>query len=63
MQPVHNMCPHRDHSGNFGFILMGNNASCKVTEMGSEKFKMFNGVMRILEDVRHVPKLKKNLIS
>ncbi|KAG8472188.1 hypothetical protein CXB51_036924 [Gossypium anomalum] len=46
-----------------GVILMGNNASCKIASVGIIKVKMFDGVVRTLSDVRHVPELKKNLIS
>ncbi|KAG8500597.1 hypothetical protein CXB51_004498 [Gossypium anomalum] len=46
-----------------GVILMGNNASCKIADVGTIKVKMFDGVVRTLSDVRHVPELKKNLIS
>lgn len=42
---------------------MGNDASCKVNRMGFIKFKMFDGVVRTLEDVRCVSELGKNLIS
>ncbi|KAG8474900.1 hypothetical protein CXB51_031553 [Gossypium anomalum] len=45
-----------------GVILMGNNASCKITGVGTIKVKMSDGVVRTLSDVRHVPKLKRNLI-
>ncbi|KAG8481473.1 hypothetical protein CXB51_026205 [Gossypium anomalum] len=46
-----------------GVIFMGNNASCKIAGVGTIKVKMFDGVVRTLSDVRHVPKLKRNLIS
>ena len=64
----YHMCPRRDWfhsycSDNFGSVLMGNDVSCKVIGMRSIKFKMFDGVIRTLENVRHVPELKKNLIS
>ena len=36
---------------------------CKIVGVGSVKIKMFDGVIRTLTDVRHVPELKKNLIS
>ena len=42
---------------------MGNNASCKVAGVGTIKIKMFDGIVRTLCDVRHVPDLKRNLIS
>ncbi|KAG8477231.1 hypothetical protein CXB51_031078 [Gossypium anomalum] len=46
-----------------GVVLMGNNASCKIAGVGTIKVKMFDGVVRPLSDVRHVPELKRNLIS
>ncbi|KAG8501668.1 hypothetical protein CXB51_004714 [Gossypium anomalum] len=42
---------------------MGDNASCKITGVGTIKVKMFDGVVRTLSDVRHVLELKRNLIS
>ena len=48
---------------NFGFVLMGNDASCSVFRMGNIRVKMFDGVIRMLCDVRHVPDLRKNMIS
>ena len=48
---------------NYGSILMGNDASCRVVEIGNIIAKMFDGVIRTLCDVRHVPNLRKNLIS
>ena len=42
---------------------MGNDASCQVFEIGTIKIKMCDGVVRTLSDVRHVPNLRKNLIS
>ena len=48
---------HRD------VVLMGNNASCKVVGIGTVCIMMFDGVVRTLCDIRHVPDLKKNLIS
>ncbi|KAG8503402.1 hypothetical protein CXB51_001378 [Gossypium anomalum] len=46
-----------------GVVLIGNNASCKIAGVGIIKVKMFDGVVRTLSDVRHVPELKRNLIS
>ncbi|KAG8494480.1 hypothetical protein CXB51_011893 [Gossypium anomalum] len=46
-----------------GVVLMGNNVSCKIAGVGTIKVKMFDGVVRTLSDVRHVPELKRNLIS
>ena len=42
---------------------MGNNHSCKTVGLGSVRIKMHDGVVKTLLDVRHVPELRKNLIS
>ncbi|KAK5775922.1 hypothetical protein PVK06_043878 [Gossypium arboreum] len=61
------MSPNRDWYTTYetvseGVVLMGNNASCKITGVGTIKVKMFDGVVKTLSDIRHVPELKKNLI-
>ena len=48
---------------NFGSVLMGNDASCKVARIWNIIIKMFDGVVKTLCDVRHVPDLRKYLIS
>ncbi|KAL6333003.1 hypothetical protein AAG906_020022 [Vitis piasezkii] len=50
-------------SVNSGFVMMGNDASCKVAGIGNIIIKMFDDVVRTLCDVRHVHELRKNLIS
>ncbi|KAG8492401.1 hypothetical protein CXB51_009724 [Gossypium anomalum] len=62
------MSPNRDWFTTYetvseGVVLMGNNCSCKIVGVGTIKVKMFDGVVRTLSDVRHVPELKRNLIS
>ncbi|KAG8492943.1 hypothetical protein CXB51_010218 [Gossypium anomalum] len=62
------MSPNRDwfityETVSESVVLMGNNVSCKITGVGTIKVKMFDGVVRTLNDVRHVPELKRNLIS
>jgi hypothetical protein len=42
---------------------MGNDISSKVVGIGSIRIKMFDGTVKILTDVRHVPDIKKSLIS
>ena len=42
---------------------MRNNTPCKIASIGIVKIKMFDGVVRTLSDVSHVPNLKRNLIS
>ena len=48
---------------NGGMVQMDNDATCPVIGIGTVKIKMFDGVVRVLSNVRHVPDLRKNLIS
>ena len=62
------MCPNQDwfsthETVSKGIVLMGNNTPCKIASTGIVIIKMFDGVVRTLGDVRHVPYLKRNLIS
>jgi hypothetical protein len=64
----YHMCPNRMwfdtfKSCNAGTVLMGNDARCKAIGLGTIKVRMFDGIFRILTNVRYVPNLKKNLIS
>ena len=52
---------YRSISG--GEVLMGNNMTCKVMGIGIVRIKMYDGVVRTLFDVCHVPDLKKNILS
>ena len=45
-----------------GKVLLGNNLACKVTRIGTINIKMFDGVIRNLEQVRYITELKRNLI-
>ncbi|KAG8490426.1 hypothetical protein CXB51_013710 [Gossypium anomalum] len=61
------MNPNRDWFTTYetvskGVVLMGNNASCKIAGFRTIKVKLFDGVVKTLSDVRHVPELKRNLI-
>uniref|UniRef100_A0A1D1Z793 Retrovirus-related Pol polyprotein from transposon TNT 1-94 n=1 Tax=Anthurium amnicola TaxID=1678845 RepID=A0A1D1Z793_9ARAE len=64
----YHMCPHREwfesyasHDGRI--VPMGNNNECRAVGIGNIKIKMFDGVIRILTEVRHVPELRNGLIS
>ncbi|KAK2968054.1 hypothetical protein RJ640_015236 [Escallonia rubra] len=46
-----------------GKVLMGNDVTCKVVGIGSIQIRMHDGIVRTLTDVRHVPELRKILIS
>ena len=64
----HHMCPYKDWftiytSFNDGSVLIGNHTACKIIGIGTVKIKMFDGAVRTLTDVRHVPTWRKSLIS
>lgn len=42
---------------------MGNHNACKIDGIGFIKIRMYDGTTQTLKHVRHVPDLKKNLIS
>jgi hypothetical protein len=42
---------------------LGDNAPCKIVGMGKVKIKQRSGNQWLLKEVRHVPYLRKNLIS
>ena len=48
---------------NGGMVQVGNDATCPVIGIGTMKIKKFDGVVRVLSNVRHIPDLRKNLIS
>lgn len=54
-------CTYREWDG--GIVYMGNNHSCRVIGIGSVSLKLKDGLIKLLRNVRHVPNLKRNLIS
>ncbi|KAH9646639.1 hypothetical protein KPL70_024932 [Citrus sinensis] len=65
---TYHMCPDKNLFSSYrvfngGEVMMGNNSLCKVVGLGTIRLKMFDGVIRELSEVRHVPELKRNLIS
>lgn len=46
-----------------GLVILGNDKACKVKSIGSVKLRMHDGSYKILQQVRYVPDLKRNLIS
>ncbi|KAL5571573.1 hypothetical protein UlMin_021170 [Ulmus minor] len=65
---TYHMCPHKEWFCTYqpydvGTVLMGNDGSCKVVEIGTVNIKMHDGIIRTLDNVQHIPELKKNLIS
>eukprot|EP00253_Pinus_taeda_P021000 PITA_21000 len=64
----HHVCPHRNwftsyENVNGSSMFMGNNMSCQTVGMGDIRIKMYDNTVRTLTSVRHVPDLKKKLIS
>lgn len=63
----YHLCPHADwfhsYSSAKGVVSMGNDAPCDVVGIGTVKIRMFDGVVRVLGNVRHVPDIRHNLIS
>jgi hypothetical protein len=59
--------PHRNwfdtcRSINCGSVRIDNDATCTIIGMRTSKIKMSDGMVRILEKVRHIPDMRKNLI-
>lgn len=44
-----------------GSVFMGNNQSCKVADIGTMVFKMWDGSIKRLENIRLVPNLRRIL--
>lgn len=62
------MCPNQDQFSRYETVskdifLMGNHEYYKGASIDTVIIKMFEGVVRTLGDVKHVPNLKRNLIS
>lgn len=61
------MCPNRNLLSRNkvfkGVVMTSNDTSCPITSIVRVRIKMFDRIVRTLDDIRHVPKLKRNLIS
>jgi hypothetical protein len=60
--------PHRKYfqdyvQGDFGQVYLGDDEPCKIVGMGKVQIKLKNGNQWLLKEVRHVPYLRRNLIS
>ena len=47
----------------FGTIHLGDDKPCAIIGIGNIKIQLHDGVVRTLNDVRHIPDMRKNLIS
>ena len=52
-----------DSSNDGGSVSLGDDRPCLVAGVGTIRVRMFDGVVRTLSNVKHVPELKKKLIS
>ena len=62
------MCPTRDWFSTYKtvskmVVLIGNNSSCKIAEIGTIQIKKIMGVIRTLGNVSIALNLKRNMIS
>lgn len=62
------MTPNKDWFETFksvkgGKVLLGNNKSCEAMGIGIVRIKMHDSVERILQQVKYIPGLKRNLVS
>jgi len=65
---TYHMCPKKEWFITYepfegGTVLMRNDVACKTVGIGSICMKMFDRQVRTLKNVRHVPDLRKNLLS
>ena len=51
------------NGGSQGGVHLGNNYACAIVGIGDVKLVFFDGTHFMIHDVRHVPKVKKNLVS
>ena len=49
--------------GSFGTVHLGDVNPYAITGIGTIKIQLHDGVVRTLNDVRHIPNMRKNLIS
>ena len=49
-------------SGDYGYVKMGNDGSCRIVGMGNVCLMTFIGCRMVLRDVRHVLDVRLNLI-
>ena len=63
----YHMTPNKEwftsyRSGSFGIVYLGDDKLCAITGIGTIKIQLHDGVVRTLNDVRHIPDMRKNII-
>lgn len=51
------------HELDGGMVYMGNHDTCKIVGIGSISLKFKDGSIKLIRNWRHVPMLKRNLLS
>ncbi|CAL1380356.1 unnamed protein product [Linum trigynum] len=64
----YHMCPSRDCFSTYehidgGHVSMANGALCKIVGRGSIRMRTYDGSIRTLNNIMHIPEITKNLIS
>ena len=49
--------------GSFGTVHLGDDKPYAISGIGTIKIQLHDGIVRTLNDVRHIPNMRKNLIS
>ena len=63
------ICTNRDWFSSYeslqngDFVRMGDDNPCEIIGIGSVQIKTHDGMIRTLKNVRHIPGMKRNLIS
>ena len=62
------MCPNKNLFSKLeevkgGTVLLGDNGACSIEGVGSVTFRLHDGIQRVVQNVRYVPRLKRNLLS
>ena len=60
--------PHRNYfqdyvQGDFGQVCLGDDKPCNIVGNGKVMIKLDNGNQWLLNEVKHVPNMRKNLVS
>ena len=61
------ICPNSDWfeelADSSGTVILGNNQKCNIRGIGSIRLRMQDQSVKVLNDVRYIPEVKRNLIS
>lgn len=61
MASTYHLCSNQNWFSSYELVRR-NNEPCKIASIGKVRLKMFDGAVRTLDLVRHVPRLNRNII-